>query len=158
MASARARGGRAFFLLVLVLVVLAAPAAALRTSAISAAPEYPRLPTGPGHGGGRHAAPAPAAVLPPAPALSPDIMPLLPSPGPDSDGSAEAPSDVMPTIPSSPSPPNPDALLPDSALAPFGSAPAVSAQSRAPPPSTTTAAAAAWALPVAVGLVAMWLV
>uniref|UniRef100_A0A0D9YJT6 Uncharacterized protein n=1 Tax=Oryza glumipatula TaxID=40148 RepID=A0A0D9YJT6_9ORYZ len=155
MASARARGGRAFFFLAAFVLVLAAPAAALRTSAISAAPEYPRLPTGPGHGGGRHAAPAPAVVLPPA--LSPDIMPLLPSPGPDSDGSAEAPSDVMPTIPSSPSPPNPDALLPDSALAPFGSAPAVAAQSRAPPPSPTTVAAA-WALPVAVGLVAMWLV
>ncbi|KAB8085128.1 hypothetical protein EE612_007868 [Oryza sativa] len=155
MASARARGGRAFFLLVLVLVVLAAPAAALRTSAISAAPEYPRLPTGPGHGGGRHAAPAPAAVLPPAPALAGHNA-AAPVPGARLRRLRRGAVRRHAHHPSSP--PNPDALLPDSALAPFGSAPAVAAQSRAPPPSTTTAAAAAWALPVAVGLVAMWLV
>lgn len=156
MASARARGGRAFFLLVLVLVVLAAPARAadvghLRGAGVPAAPHRAGPRRREARGARARGGP------PPAPALSPDIMPLLPSPGPDSDGSAEAPSDVMPTIPSSPSPPNPDALLPDSALAPFGSAPAVAAQSRAPPPSTTTAAAARGA-PVAVGLVAMWLV
>ncbi|XP_040375796.1 classical arabinogalactan protein 26-like [Oryza brachyantha] len=158
MATARARGGRAcaaLVALVLLLLPLLHDAAALRTSAISAAPEYPhphpRLAA-------RHAASA-APALPPtaaAPALSPDIMPLLPSPGPDSDGAAAAaPSDVMPTIQSSPSPPNPDALEPDSALAPFGSAPAVAAQSLAPPPPPPSMA---WALPVGAGLVAMWLV
>ncbi|CAA2979445.1 classical arabinogalactan 26-like [Olea europaea subsp. europaea] len=43
----------------------------------------------------------------PPPALSPDIAPLFPSPG----GSELSPSESsMPTIPSSPSPPNPDAI------------------------------------------------
>ncbi|XBI21969.1 hypothetical protein VPH35_063042 [Triticum aestivum] len=128
--------------------VPAAHAGALRASAISAAPEpspYPRH-------GGRHAD-APSA-LPPSLSLSPDIMPLLPSPGPGDD--ALAPSDAAATIPSSPSPPNPDALEPDSAFAPFGSAAptAVSGmQSSAPPPPRV-----AWAVLPAVGLVAaMWL-
>ncbi|KAG8079024.1 hypothetical protein GUJ93_ZPchr0007g6249 [Zizania palustris] len=143
MARARARSGGQVFLVALVLLhaaCAATPAAAMRTSAISAAPEspHPRQP------GGRHA----AAALPPA--LSPDIMPMLPSPSAGAD--AAPPSDVVPTIPSSLSPPNPDALEPDSALAPFGSAPAIAAQSAAPPPP----ARVAWAL--AVGLLAMWLV
>ncbi|KAG8053990.1 hypothetical protein GUJ93_ZPchr0001g31043 [Zizania palustris] len=144
MARARARGGQVFLVAVVLLhaACAATPAAALRTSAISAAPEYPH----PRQPGDRHAA---AVALPPA--LSPDIMPLLPSPG--ADGDAAPPSDVVPTIPSSPSPPNPDALLPDSAPAPFGSAPAVAAQSTTPPPPL---ARVAWSL--AAGLLSMWLV
>ncbi|KAI5650662.1 hypothetical protein M9H77_36667 [Catharanthus roseus] len=53
--------------------------------------------------------------------LSPDIAPLLPSPGgvvPSPTGSS------IPTIPSTPSPPNPDGFVgvgPDSAFAPLGS-------------------------------------
>lgn len=43
-----------------------------------------------------------------SPALSPDISPLFPSPG----GSELAPTDSsLPLIPSSPSPPNPDAMI-----------------------------------------------
>jgi hypothetical protein len=128
MARTRAR-------LLLGLAILAAlhhaacAASALRASAISAAPEYP-VPRHPSHS---------------APALSPDIMPLLPSPASD---------DAVPTIQSSPSPPNPDALEPDSAFAPLGYAPAVAAQSRAPAPLRT----APWALPVGMLLLAMWLV
>ncbi|XP_062187707.1 vegetative cell wall protein gp1-like [Phragmites australis] len=118
-------------------------AAALRASAISAAPEYPlpRLPR-------QHHS---HLALPPA--LSPDIMPVLPSPA--DDGAAVPPSEAVPTIPSSPSPPNPDALEPNSAFAPYGYAPAVAAQSPAPAPPRA-AASVAWALPV--GLLAMWLV
>ncbi|GJN16788.1 hypothetical protein PR202_gb03809 [Eleusine coracana subsp. coracana] len=127
--------------------------AALRSSSISAAPEYPRLPTR------QHSHSHSHSALPPAPApamsasLSPDIMPLLPSPA--EDGAAAPPSDAVPTIPSSPSPPNPDALEPNSAFAPFGYAPAVAAQSGAPPPPQLRAA-----LPVGLllMLLAMWLV
>ncbi|XP_062208735.1 classical arabinogalactan protein 26-like [Phragmites australis] len=130
-------------LAVLALHHVACAAAALRASAISAAPEYPppRLPK-------QHHS---HSALPPA--LSPDIMPVLPSPA--EDGAAPPLSDVVPTIPSSPSPPNPDSLEPNSALAPFGYAPAVAAQSAAPAPARA-AASVAWALPV--GLLAMWLV
>ncbi|XP_044973354.1 classical arabinogalactan protein 25-like [Hordeum vulgare subsp. vulgare] len=130
-----------------------APAGALQPSTISAAPEpspYPLLQ--PRHGGRQPSAPS---ALPPSLSLSPDIMPLLPSPGPGDD--ALAPSDAAATIPSSPSPPNPDALEPDSAFAPFGSAaPAAVAgmQSSAPPPASRVS----WAALPAVGLVAaMWL-
>ncbi|KAI5002357.1 hypothetical protein ZWY2020_027007 [Hordeum vulgare] len=123
-----------------------APAGALRPSTISAAPEPSPYPL-------RH--PSAPSALPPSLSLSPDIMPLLPSPGPGDD--ALAPSDAAATIPSSPSPPNPDALEPDSAFAPFGSAaPAAVAgmQSSAPPPASRVS----WAALPAVGLVAaMWL-
>ncbi|XP_044345508.1 classical arabinogalactan protein 26 [Triticum aestivum] len=130
--------------------VPAAHAGALRASAISAAPEpspYPLLQ--PRH---RHAS-APTA-LPPSLSLSPDIMPLLPSPSPGDD--TLAPSDAAATIPSSPSPPNPDALEPDSAFAPFGSAaPAAVAGMQSSAPSRPRMA---WAVLPAVGLVAaMWL-
>lgn len=148
MARARARGR----LLLLLLAFLAVAAAARHdapapraSSSISAAPEYPRLPN---RHHGRHAA---GPALPPAlPELSPDIMPVLPSPA--EDGAAPAPGAEEPTIPSSPSPPNPDALEPDSALAPFGSAHAVAQQSPA------VASASTSALPVLGGLLAMlWL-
>ncbi|XP_030473838.2 classical arabinogalactan protein 26-like [Syzygium oleosum] len=60
-------------------------------------------------------------LVPPFQELSPDIAPLLPSPG----GSAPASggSSSMPTIPSTPSPPNPDddPLGLDSAVAPESS-------------------------------------
>lgn len=73
------------------------------TSSISLAPSYlPKMPK--------------FSILPPA--LSPDVMPVFPSP---KIGTGEAPSSNLPTIPSSPSPPNPDDLDPDSAFAPFGS-------------------------------------
>ncbi|XP_015573306.3 classical arabinogalactan protein 25 [Ricinus communis] len=56
--------------------------------------------------------------------LSPDIAPLLPSPG----GVLPSPTvSSLPTIPSTPSPPNPDDLAaagPDSAFSPLGSLPA----------------------------------
>ena len=72
----------------------------------------------------------PPQSLSPHQELSPDISPLLPSPG----GTLPAPTSFsMPTIPANPSPPNPDdeflAPGPDSALSPFGSLPA---SSRAP--------------------------
>ncbi|OVA15081.1 hypothetical protein BVC80_949g98 [Macleaya cordata] len=65
----------------------------------------------------------------PSPTLSPDITPLLPSPG----GSELSPSgsSSMPTIPSNPSPPNPDemdssnpmlAVSPSGSIAPMSSA------------------------------------
>ncbi|XVF62673.1 hypothetical protein PTKIN_Ptkin09bG0027200 [Pterospermum kingtungense] len=61
--------------------------------------------------------------------LSPDIAPLLPSPG----GAVPATGSSMPTIPSTPSPPNPDDDLlapgPGSAFPPFGSLPATSTSS-----------------------------
>ncbi|GKV12055.1 hypothetical protein SLEP1_g23257 [Rubroshorea leprosula] len=57
------------------------------------------------------AAPAllPDAPLASAPALSPDITPLFPTPGGDMSPSPAESS--LPTIPASPSPPNPDAVL-----------------------------------------------
>ncbi|WRX20257.1 hypothetical protein QQP08_012744 [Theobroma cacao] len=60
--------------------------------------------------------------------LSPDIAPLFPSPG----GVVPTTGSSMPTIPSSPSPPNPDDVMaagPDSAaFPPFGSLPGFSAR------------------------------
>ncbi|XP_010524766.1 PREDICTED: classical arabinogalactan protein 25-like [Tarenaya hassleriana] len=72
--------------------------------------------------------------------LSPEIAPLLPSPGgahPSADGSS-----AVPTIPSSPSPPDPDTDLadPDPAFAPAASPPA---SSPAPPRRVTGAVSAA---------------
>ncbi|XVE82042.1 hypothetical protein DITRI_Ditri15bG0115000 [Diplodiscus trichospermus] len=62
--------------------------------------------------------------------LSPDIAPLLPSPG----GVVPTTGSSMPTIPSSPSPPNPDdsmaAAPTGSAFPPFGSLPASSTSPR----------------------------
>lgn len=58
--------------------------------------------------------------------LSPDILPLLPSPG----GVVPPTGSSIPTIPSSPSPPNPDEFVapgPDSAFSPLGSLPATAA-------------------------------
>ncbi|OEL36198.1 hypothetical protein BAE44_0002784 [Dichanthelium oligosanthes] len=154
MARTRARGR---LLLVVLAAVLAlhhssscAAASALRASSISAAPAYPPLPRLPNPKQYHH----PHSALPPAMSLSPDIMPVLPSPA--EDGAAAPPSDAEPTIPSSPSPPNPDALEPNSAFAPFGYAPAVAAQSPAPPPARV--AAVAWALHVVLLLLAMWAV
>ncbi|TKW18758.1 hypothetical protein SEVIR_5G452700v4 [Setaria viridis] len=154
MARTRPLGGRLLLLAVLAAVLAlhhAPPSCAawseLPALSISAAPEYPPLPRLPRqHGHHPHSALPPAAL-----ALSPDIMPVLPSPA--EDGAAAPPSDAEPTIPSSPSPPNPDALEPNSAFAPSGYAPAVAAQSPAPPPAR--AATVAWALPV-VALLAMW--
>jgi hypothetical protein len=116
--------GRLLILAVLALHHAACAASALRASAISAAPEYPRQHS--------HSA-----------ALSPDIMPLPPSPA--EDGSAPPPSDAVPTIQSSPSPPNPDALQPNSALAPYGyDAPAVAAPLRALPVELLLAMRTVW--------------
>ncbi|EOY06386.1 hypothetical protein QUC31_016308 [Theobroma cacao] len=62
--------------------------------------------------------------------LSPDIAPLFPSPG----GVVPTTGSSMPTIPSSPSPPNPDDVMaagPDSAaFPPFGSLPGFSTSHR----------------------------
>ncbi|XVF38625.1 hypothetical protein REPUB_Repub20aG0118500 [Reevesia pubescens] len=61
--------------------------------------------------------------------LSPDIAPLLPSPG----GVVPTTGSSMPTIPSNPSPPNPDDLMaagPGSAFPPFESLPASSTSPR----------------------------
>ncbi|KAI4301340.1 hypothetical protein L6164_034628 [Bauhinia variegata] len=78
------------------------------------------------------AAPAVLPGVPVAsPTLSPDIEPLFPSPA----GPAQSPTDSsLPTIPSSPSPPNPDALAtPTSQVAfpPLSSEPASSPTSQA---------------------------
>uniref|UniRef100_A0A6M2EBN9 Classical arabinogalactan protein 26 n=1 Tax=Populus davidiana TaxID=266767 RepID=A0A6M2EBN9_9ROSI len=78
------------------------------------------------------AAPAllPVAPLSSPPTLSPDIEPLLPTPG------AGAPSPTessLPTIPSSPSPPNPSDIVPPGparfSISPSGSLPASSSVS-----------------------------
>ncbi|KAK8613069.1 hypothetical protein V6N13_104391 [Hibiscus sabdariffa] len=61
--------------------------------------------------------------------LSPDVAPLLPSPG----GMVPTTGTSMPTIPSTPSPPNPDDFIapgPDSAFPPFRSLPASSTSPR----------------------------
>ncbi|KAL1542675.1 classical arabinogalactan protein 26-like [Salvia divinorum] len=64
------------------------------------------------------------------PALSPDIYPVFPSPG----GPELAPSDSsVPLIPSSPSPPNPDAFAaqgPGAAFSPMGMLPDSSSHGR----------------------------
>ncbi|XVF28422.1 hypothetical protein REPUB_Repub15cG0028100 [Reevesia pubescens] len=60
--------------------------------------------------------------------LSPDIAPLLPSPG----GVVPTTGSSIPTIPSTPSPPNPDDFMaagPGSAFPPLGSLPASSSTS-----------------------------
>ncbi|MCD7468031.1 hypothetical protein HAX54_005818 [Datura stramonium] len=60
--------------------------------------------------------PNPPLSSPPLYAFSPDITPLFPSPG----GSELAPSDSsLPTIPSSLSPPNPDAMVAPGPFMPF---------------------------------------
>ncbi|KAJ6321301.1 hypothetical protein OIU77_011403 [Salix suchowensis] len=68
--------------------------------------------------------------IPPFQELSPDIAPLLPSPG----GALPSPAtSSIPTIPSSPSPPNPDEAVasgPDSAFSPLGALLASSAAPR----------------------------
>ncbi|XP_062150349.1 classical arabinogalactan protein 25 [Alnus glutinosa] len=79
--------------------------------------------------------------------LSPDILPLLPSPG----GAVPPTGFSMPTIPSSPSPPNPDELVapgPDSAFSPLGSLPASAAAPKVLVSYLNTA--------VFVGLAAYW--
>ncbi|OMO53744.1 hypothetical protein CCACVL1_28392 [Corchorus capsularis] len=72
-------------------------------------------------------------ALSPYQELSPDIAPLLPSPG----GVVPTTGSSMPTIPSSPSPPNPDDLMAEgpggSAFPPFGSFPASSSSSNLAP-------------------------
>ncbi|KAI4319431.1 hypothetical protein MLD38_033028 [Melastoma candidum] len=85
----------------------------LRISTISAAPAV--LPS----------SPASSHLLPLPPALSPDVEPLLPSPG-GSSGSESPSESILPIIPSSPSPPNPDdvaAPQPELALGPSSSLP-----------------------------------
>ena len=69
----------------------------------------------------------PSSYQSPFQELSPDIAPLLPSPG----GVLPTPTGSnIPTIPSSPSPPNPDDIMaapgPFSAFSPFGSVQATS--------------------------------
>ncbi|XP_031123171.1 classical arabinogalactan protein 26 [Ipomoea triloba] len=96
-----------FFMIFLILRLTNTLSLNLPTSTISAAPSL---------------LPFPPSSSPPA--LSPDITPLFPSPG----GSELAPSDSsLPTIPSSPSPPNPDEILAPgplmAALSPSGSLP-----------------------------------
>ncbi|KAG2727240.1 hypothetical protein I3843_01G145100 [Carya illinoinensis] len=107
-----------WFHLLLIMAFMASPLLSLssqfdsKASTISATPSFLASPLPP---------------LSPFQELSPDIAPLLPSPGgvvPTSTGSS------VPTIPSSPSPPNPDVLAaagPDSAFSPLGSLPASSA-------------------------------
>ncbi|KAJ1414265.1 classical arabinogalactan protein 26-like [Sesbania bispinosa] len=90
----------------------------------------------------------PPSTLSPFQELSPDIAPLLPSPG----GALPTPagSDI-PTIPSNPSPPNPDDMIapgPLSALSPFGS---MQATSNAPRSLVCDLATTAFA-----GLAAYW--
>ncbi|KAF9677949.1 hypothetical protein SADUNF_Sadunf08G0161100 [Salix dunnii] len=68
--------------------------------------------------------------IPPFQELSPDIAPLLPSPG---DALPSPTISSIPTIPSSPSPPNPDEVVasgPDSAFSPLGALLASSAAPR----------------------------
>ncbi|EMS61043.1 hypothetical protein TRIUR3_28574 [Triticum urartu] len=125
-----------------------AHADAPRSSTISASPEpspYPLLQ--PRHGNRHACAPAGAIALP-------NIMLLLPSPGPGND--ALAPSDAAATIPSNPSPPNPNAVEPDSAFVPLG--PAARAAVARMQSSTPMPPDVAWAVLPAVGLmVTMWL-
>ncbi|KAJ8509761.1 hypothetical protein OPV22_000195 [Ensete ventricosum] len=82
-----------------------------------------------------------------APALAPEAMPVLPRPG----GSAgKPPVSSLPIIPSSPSPPNPDEMQPNSAVAPSGST-----------ALTSAAAHCGWSsggvgMAVACGMVLVW--
>ncbi|KAJ8898699.1 hypothetical protein K2173_004733 [Erythroxylum novogranatense] len=71
----------------------------------------------------------PDAPLSSPPSLSPDMEPLFPAPGVDIPSPAES---SLPTIPASPSPPNPDDLLapgPATAISPTGLLPASSSVS-----------------------------
>eukprot|EP00268_Persea_americana_P036201 TRINITY_DN3569_c0_g1_i1.p1 TRINITY_DN3569_c0_g1~~TRINITY_DN3569_c0_g1_i1.p1 ORF type:complete len:153 (+),score=24.74 TRINITY_DN3569_c0_g1_i1:198-656(+) len=73
---------------------------------------------------------APMSV-PLPPELAPDISPLLPSPR----GVAPSPGDLMPTIPSNRSPPNPDALAgpgPNTEVSPSGSVTSLAPSSSSP--------------------------
>ncbi|KAM3231476.1 hypothetical protein P3S67_008688 [Capsicum chacoense] len=80
--------------------------------------------------------PNPPTSSPPLSALSPDITPLFPSPG----GSELAPSDSsIPTIPSSLSPPNPDAMVAPGPLMPFQPSASFPIHSAIPPASLLTA-------------------
>ncbi|XP_010507831.1 PREDICTED: classical arabinogalactan protein 26-like [Camelina sativa] len=78
-------------------------------STISAAPSF--LPE------------APTSFSASPPAMSPDVSPLFPTPGSSEMSPSPSEASVMPTIPSSLSPPNPDAVSPDPLLefSPVGS-------------------------------------
>ncbi|KAF8074378.1 hypothetical protein N665_1107s0017 [Sinapis alba] len=80
-------------------------------STISAAPSF--LPE----------APSSFSASPPPEAMSPDISPLFPTPGSSEMSPSPSESSAMPTIPSSLSPPNPDAVARDPLLdtSPVGS-------------------------------------
>ncbi|XP_058758330.1 classical arabinogalactan protein 25-like [Vicia villosa] len=107
------------FYLVLMIIMVFMPSPLLSSySQSQPLPELPTLPT-------LSSDPSPSSLLP-SQALSPDIVPLLPSSG----GALPTPtgSDI-PTIPSNPSPPNPDDIIapgPFSAFAPYGSIQAAS--------------------------------
>lgn len=82
----------------------------------------------------------PPSSLSPIQELSPDISPLLPSPG----GALPTPADSdIPTIPSNPSPPNPDDVIapgPFNAFSPYGSVQATSNALRSLPCHIATTA------------------
>ncbi|XP_022723112.1 classical arabinogalactan protein 25-like [Durio zibethinus] len=107
-----------FLLLLLIMSFMASPLPSLTSSQISS--DTPTISASP--------VSMSNPPLSPFQELSPDIVPLLPSPGEvvPTTGSS------MPTIPSTPSPPNPDDLMaagPGSAFSPFGS---LSASSTSP--------------------------
>ncbi|CAL9068288.1 unnamed protein product [Musa banksii] len=82
-----------------------------------------------------------------APALAPDTMPVFPTPG----GRAGTPPiSSLPIIPSSPSPPNPDEIQPNSAVAPSGSTNLTSAAAH------STWSSGRVGMAVACGLALMW--
>ncbi|KAI6683942.1 hypothetical protein NL676_029855 [Syzygium grande] len=95
-------------------------------------------------------------LVPPFQELSPDIAPLLPSPGGAAPASSGG-SPSMPTIPSSPSPPNPDddPLGLDSAVAPESSFMASFAIAAKPVEAVNVAALSVWAVFWAVQLLKM---
>lgn len=108
---------------VLMIIMVFMPSPIL--SSYSQSDPIPELPTLPTTSSATKTDPSPSSISP-FQNLSPEIAPLLPSPG----GALPTPtgSDI-PTIPSNPSPPNPDDVIapgPFYAFAPYGSIQATS--------------------------------
>ncbi|KAK7359646.1 hypothetical protein VNO77_01608 [Canavalia gladiata] len=125
------------------MIIMAFMPSPLLSSYLQPSPKVPTLSSSPAT-----LTDPPPSPLSPFQALSPDIAPLLPSPG----GVLPTPtgSDI-PIIPSNPSPPNPDDIIapgPLSALSPFGSMPGSSGAPRSLVGSIAT--------PVFAGLAAYW--
>ncbi|XP_012568131.1 uncharacterized protein [Cicer arietinum] len=111
-----------YVVLMIILVFMPSPLLSSYSSQSQPIPKVPTLSSSPA----TLTDPSQSSSLSPFQDLSPDISPLLPSPG---DALPTPAGSDIPTIPSNPSPPNPDDVIasgPFNAFAPYGSVQATS--------------------------------